>query len=130
MKNNNVKYDLQERLIDFAIDIIILVESLPNTKSANHIGGQVLRSGTSPAFNYVEAQSAESRRDFIHKMKICLKELRETQVGLKMIHRLKIAKSQQEVDRLLKECGELVSIFVKSIETAERNKTVVTQKQL
>ncbi|MCD6564635.1 MAG: four helix bundle protein [Bacteroidales bacterium] len=130
MKNNNVKYDLQERLIDFAIDIILLVESLPNTKSANHIGGQVLRSGTSPAFNYGEAQSAESRRDFIHKMKICLKELRETQVGLKMIHRLKIAKSQQEVDCLLKECGELVSIFVKSIETAERNKTVVTQKQL
>jgi hypothetical protein len=51
-------------------------------------------------------------------------------VGLKMIHRLKIAKTQQEVERLLKECGELVSIFVKSIETAERNKTVVTQKQL
>ncbi|MFH1321143.1 MAG: four helix bundle protein [Bacteroidota bacterium] len=130
MKNNKVKYDLQERLIVFAIDIILLVESLPNTKSANHIGGQVLRSGTSPAFNYGEAQSAESRRDFIHEMKVCLKELRETQIGLKMIHRLKIAKSQQEVERLLKECGELVSIFVKSIETAERNRTVVKQKKL
>ena len=61
MINKKVKYDLQERSIDFAIDIILLVESLPNTKSANHIGGQVLRSGTSPAFNYGEAQSAEMR---------------------------------------------------------------------
>lgn len=130
MINNKVKYNLQERLIDFSIGIILHVESLPNTKSANHIGGQVLRSGTSPAFNYGEAQSAESRRDFIHKMKICLKELRETQVGLKMIHRLKIAKTQQEVECLLTECGELVSIFVKSIETAERNRTVIKQKRL
>ena len=72
MINNKVKYDLQERSIGFAIQIIYLVESLPNTKSANHVGGQVLRSGTSPAFNYGEAQSAESRRDFIHKIKICL----------------------------------------------------------
>lgn len=130
MINNKVKYNLQERLIDFSIEIILHVESLPNTKSANHIGGQVLRSGTSPAFNYGEAQSAESRRDFIHKMKICLKELRETQVGLKMIHRLKIAKTQQEVECLLTECGELISIFVKSIETAERNRTVIKQKRL
>lgn len=132
MKNDKVshnsKYDLQERLIDFAIAIILLVESLSNTKSANHIGGQVLRAGTSPAFNYGEAQSAESRKDFIHKMKICLKELRETQVGLKMIHRLTIAKSQREVENLLKESGELVSIFVKSIETAERNRKIVKEK--
>ncbi|MEA3447372.1 MAG: four helix bundle protein [Bacteroidota bacterium] len=128
MKNDKVKYDLQDRLIDFGINIILLVESLPNTKSANHIGGQVLRSGTSPAFNYGEAQSAESRRDFIHKMKICLKELRETQVGLKMIHRLKIAKTQQEVEYLLRECGELISIFVKSIKTTQQNITVTKQK--
>ncbi len=126
--SHNSKYDLQERLIDFAIATILLVESLSNTKSANHIGGQVLRSGTSPAFNYGEAQSAESRKDFIHKMKICLKELRETQVGLKMIYLLKIAKSEEEVERLLKECGELVSIFVKSIETAERNRKIVKEK--
>ena len=130
MINNKVKYDLQERSIDFAIQIIHLVESLPNTKSTNHVGGQVLRSGTSPAFNYGEAQSAESRRDFIHKMKICLKELRETQVGLIIIHRLKVAKSQQKVEQSLKECGELISIFVKSIDTAERNKTILRQKKL
>ena len=115
------KFDLQERSIDFAIAIILLTETLANTRAANHIGGQVLRSGTSPAFNYGEAQAAESRKDFIHKMKVCLKELRETQVGLKMISRLKIASSTDEVERLLTECGELIAIFVKSIETAERN---------
>ena len=67
--------DLEERMIDFAVRIINVVEALPNTKVGNHIGGQLLRSGTSPAPNYGEAQSAESRRDFIHKMKIALKEL-------------------------------------------------------
>ena len=107
-----------------------MVESLLNTRTANHVGGQILRSGTSPAFNYGEAQSSESRSDFIHKMKVCLKELRETQVGLKIIYRLKIAKSQEEVENLLKECGELISIFVKSIGTAERNRSVFKQKQL
>ena len=70
--------DLEDRLIDFAVRIINVIEALPNTKVGNHIGGQLLRSGTSPAPNYGEAQSAEFRRDFIHKMKIALKELRET----------------------------------------------------
>ena len=64
-----------------------LIETMPDTKIANHIAGQMLRSGTSPALNYGEAQSAESRNDFIHKMKICLKELRETNVSLKIIKR-------------------------------------------
>jgi len=130
MKNEKVRYDLQERLINFAVDIVQVVESLSTTKSANHIGGQGLRSGTSPAFNYGEAQSAESRRDFVHKMKICLKELRETQVGLKLTIRLNVTNSPLNVERLLQECGELVSIFVKSIETANRNMTTTNQKQL
>jgi four helix bundle protein len=130
MKNEKVRYDLQERLINFAVDIVQVVESLSTTKSANHIGGQVLRSGTSPAFNYGEAQSAESRRDFVHKMKICLKELRETQVGLKLTIRLNVTNSPLNVGRLLQECGELVSIFVKSIETANRNMTTANQIQL
>jgi len=78
-------YDLEERLIEFAVQIIRTVESLPRTRVGNHIAGQLVRSGTSPASNYGEAQSAESRSDFIHKMKICLKELRETKVWLLMI---------------------------------------------
>ena len=70
--------DLEDRLIDFAVRIINVIDALPNTKVGNHIGGQLLRSGTSPAPNYGEAQSAESRKAFVHKMKIASKELHET----------------------------------------------------
>src|SRR5688572_22821176 len=80
-------FDLEERLVDFAVRILSLVEALPNTKAGNHVAGQLLRSGTSPAPNYGEAQSAESRNDFLHKVKIALKELRETLIWLKIIQR-------------------------------------------
>ena len=83
------EFDLQDRLIDFAVRIISVVEALPNTRVGNHIASQLVRSGTSPAPNYGEAQSAESRRDFVHKMKVALKELRETQVWLLIIERKK-----------------------------------------
>lgn len=95
---------------------------LPNTKAGNHIAGQLLRSGTSPAFNYGEAQVAESRNDFIHKMKICLKELKETSIALEIVKRKPLIKELDKVERANKECKELISIFVKSIETARRNK--------
>ena len=78
MPKGNRKFDLEERLIDFAVRIIRTAESLPKTRAGNHISGQIIRCGTSPASNYGEAQSAESRADFIHKIRICLKELRET----------------------------------------------------
>ena len=80
-------FDLEDRLIDFAVRIIRLAESLPKTKVGNHVSGQLIRCGTSPAPNYGEAQSAESRADFIHKMKVSLKELRETRVWLLIIVR-------------------------------------------
>jgi four helix bundle protein len=82
MSKENKSFDLEERLIDFAVRIIRISESLPKTRVGNHIAGQLIRSGTSSAPNYGEAQSAESRSDFIHKMKVCLKELRETRVWL------------------------------------------------
>jgi len=85
MSEGNEKYDLEERLIQFALLIIDIVEMLPNTRAGNHIAGQLIRSGTSPAFNYGEAQVAESRDDFIHKMKICLKELKETHIAVQII---------------------------------------------
>ena len=85
MSEGNEKYDLEERLIQFAPLIIDIVEMLPNTRAGNHIAGQLIRSGTSPAFNYGEAQVAESRDDFIHKMKICLKELKETHIAVQII---------------------------------------------
>ncbi len=82
MSKESRGFDLEERLIDFAVRIIRTTESLPKTKVGNHIAGQLIRCGTSPAPNYGEVQSAESRSDFIHKMKVCLKELCETRVWL------------------------------------------------
>lgn len=113
-------YDLEERLIDFAVAIIRFVEKLPAKKSAIHLGGQLLRSGTSPSLNYGEAKSAESKNDFIHKMKICLKELRESHNCLRILHRAKIFFNEQEIKSLIIECNELISIFVKSIVTANK----------
>jgi len=114
------KRDLEDRLIDFAVSIIKLVESLPDTKSANHLGNQLLRSGTSPSLNYGEAKSGESRNDFVHKMKVCLKELRETHNCLRIIHKGKISSDEELVLYLIKECNELISIFVTSIITATK----------
>ncbi|MBW2311355.1 MAG: four helix bundle protein, partial [Deltaproteobacteria bacterium] len=85
-------FDIEDRLIDFAVRIIRLAESLPKNKVGNHIAGQLIRCGTSPAPNYGEAKSAESRSDFVHKMKVCLKELRETRVWLLMIVRCDLMK--------------------------------------
>lgn len=116
------KYDIEERLIDFSVDIILFVESLPNTKSASHLGGQLLRSGTSPSLNYGEAKGAESKNDFLHKMKICLKELRESYNCLRVLHKAKIYKSEEQAMNAIKECNELISIFIKSINTASKPK--------
>ena len=113
--------DLEDRLVDFAVRIIGVVEALPDTKAGNHIAGQLVRSGTSPAPNYGEAQSAESRNDFIHKMKVALKELRETQIWLKIIMRKPLCPADRLVP-LIQENDELISIFVKSVKTAQQNK--------
>jgi four helix bundle protein len=89
--------------------------------AGNHLSGQLLRSGTSPALNYGEAQGGESRKDFIHKIKIVLKELRETFVCLKIIQRSKLHKSEEKINDAIKQNNELISIFVKSAETAQKN---------
>ena len=115
------KKELEERLINFAVLIIEIANELPNTKVGNHLAGQLVRSGTSPALNYGEAQSAESRKDFIHKIKIVLKELRETLVCLKIIFKAKLYKSENKIHMALNENDELISIFVKSVETAQKN---------
>lgn len=115
-------FDLEERLIDFAVRIIRIAESLPKTKVGKHIAGQLIRCGTSPAPNYGEAQSAESSADFIHKMKICLKELRETRIWLLMIVKANLIRPASKLQPLKGENGELISIFVTSIKTAQKNK--------
>jgi four helix bundle protein len=115
-------FDLHERLIDFAVTIINITDNINTTKARNHLSGQIVRSGTSPSLNYSEAQSAESRNDFIHKMSVVLKELRETQSCLKIIYRAKLyLKEEQSLIIAIKENDELISIFVKSLETS-RNK--------
>ena len=124
MSESNKKYDLEERLIKFTLLIIDIVEMLPSTRTGNHIAGQLLHSGTSPAFNYGEAQVAESRNDFIHKMKICLKELKETHVALQIVSRKSLVKDFTLVDKSVTECKELISIFVRSVETARKNKSL------
>jgi len=115
------KRDLEERLINFAVLIIEIVEAMPNTRAANHLAGQLLRSGTSPALNYGEAQSGESHKDFIHKIKVVLKELRESHICLKIIYRTKLYKSEEKIKLALNESNELIAIFVKRVETAQKN---------
>jgi len=122
MGDKTRKYDLEDRLIDFAVAMIDIVEALPNTRAGNHIDRQLVRSGTLPAPNYGEAQSAESRKDFVHKMKISLKELCEARVWLRIIlHKLYIQPTEQ-VELGLSEWQELIRIFAKSVVTAGSKK--------
>jgi len=116
------KYDINDRLIDFAVNIIKICESIGNSRAGVHMASQLLRSGTSPALNYVEAMSAESRNDFIHKLKIALKELRESNNSLIIIQRSNLSTKNELIELSLKECKELTAILVKSIETAKKNK--------
>ncbi|HQW93219.1 MAG TPA: four helix bundle protein [Ferruginibacter sp.] len=123
------KYDLDERLINFADMIIDISEVLPKTFAGNHIAGQLVRSGTAPALQYGEAQSAESRNDFIHKMKISAKELRETYNCIRLIRKRKWH-AEDKILKVLDENNQLISIFVKSIETAKKNNTPKKDKSL
>ena len=116
-----MNYDLEERLIDFAVLIIKVSEYVKKTNAGIHLSGQIVRSGSSPALNYGEAQAAESRKDFIHKVKIVLKELRETFVNLKIIKKSNLCTNKNLLEEALKENNELISIFVKTVETAKRN---------
>jgi four helix bundle protein len=113
----NKNYDLEERLLEYSARIVRLVERLPNTRAGNHVGGQLLRSGTSPLPNHGEAQAAESGNDFVHKLKICLKELRESYRWLKLIGRVPLLRPKL-VEPLILETDELIRIFVKSVKTA------------
>ena len=114
-------YDLNDRIINYAVAIIRLCEELPDSKAGKHIGGQLLRSGTAPAPNYGEAQSAESRADFVHKLKVALKELRECEMWLKVIKRARMLTDTAGLEALLAETDELLAILVSSVQTAKRN---------
>ena len=92
-----------------------------NTRAGNHIAGQLVRSGSNPALHYGEAQSAESRKDFIHKIKILLKELRESRAALKLIYKTPLTNSLEMVENGLSETNQLISIFMASVKTAKKN---------
>lgn len=117
--------DIQDRLIDFAVSIIHLCAELPKTQAGKHIAEQLLRSGTSPAPNYAEARSAESPGDFVHKLKITLKELNETGVWIQVIRRSEMLTATQ-LDFVSAECEELSKIINASIKTVLAKKQVRT----
>ena len=119
---NRETYDLEERLIDFAVQVISIGEELPRTEAGRYLSGQIIRSGMSPALVYGEAQSAESRKDFIHKISIMLKELRETRINMKIILKKGFLKDGNLLSNGLQEVDELISIFVKSLQTAKKNR--------
>ncbi len=119
--NGATEFDLEERLLNFAATIIRLSDSLPRSPASSHIADQLIRSGTSPMAHHGEAQSAESRKDFIHKMSIALKELRETHRWLKLIHRVPLIKDLDRLQPILQETEELIRIFSASLTTARRN---------
>jgi four helix bundle protein len=114
------KYDLEERLLEFTARTVKLADSLPSTKAGNHIAGQLLRCATSPLANHGEVEAAESRKDFLHKLRICLKELRETWRWLRLIGRLQLGEAG-ELRATLIEIEELIKIFAASVRTTEKN---------
>ena len=119
--NRKPAYDLEDKLLKFAADMVELTESLPNTRSGNHVAGQLLRCGTSSLSNHGEVEAAESRRDFLHKLRICLKELRETKRWLRLVGRTRTLTTSTNFTSCLNEVEELIRIFVASIRTAQRN---------
>lgn len=122
MVNQQSKGDeLEERLIDFAVRIIKLSAKLPKTAAGRHVAGQILRSGTSPAPNYGEARGAESHADFVHKLGIVLKELNETSIWLRIIHRSEMLKKEL-LTGIVAENRELCRIFTASLKTARTRK--------
>ncbi len=115
------KFDLEDRFIDFALRISDVVEEIDNSKLGTHLAGQLIRSGSAPALNYGEAQGAESRKDFVHKLKIILKELKESRICLKIIGRKPLIPDIKKLAPIMKETEELIAIIYKSIETAKAN---------
>ena len=120
MGNKVYKFDLEDRLVDFACMCLDVCELLPRTKAGQNLEHQLSKSSTAPALNYGEAQAAESRADFVHKMKIVLKEIRESRVNLKIIRRKPLI-VHEKVEIAFNESNQLMAIFLKSIDTAKGN---------
>lgn len=115
------RFDLEDRLLDFAVRVIRVTEKMKPSRAGEHIADQLLRSGTSPYGNHGEAEGAESRKDFVHKLRICFKELRESRRWLRLVQKAELIEQPQLLDDLLTESDELVRIFAKSLQTASKN---------
>jgi four helix bundle protein len=121
--------ELADRLLEFAARVGKAVDALPETRLGRHIAGQLVRSGTSPAPNYAEACGAESRKDFVHKLSICLKELRESRCWIQLIIKAELL-TESQMGNLQDECNQLCNIIGKSIVTAKTNQQSNHQKSL
>lgn len=119
------KFDLEQRRIKFSVSAIRLTEKLPASFAGKHLSGRLIRSAAAPALHYGEAQSAESGNDFIHKLKIALKELRETKNNLLIVHQMAWL-DDKELSSAVSETIELILIFSKSITTTQKNRTTKT----
>ncbi len=124
MENKLIKFDLEDRLVDYACLCLDVCELLPSSKAGQNLENQLSKSGTATALIYGEAQAAESRADFLHKMKMVLKEIRESSVNLKIIKRKPVV-VHPNIDIAFNESNELMAIFLKSIETAKSNNVKV-----
>ena len=113
---------LSDRLLDFAVEVIKITDALPNTVAGRHVGGQLIRAGTSCGSNYEEACGAESRSDFSHKMSIVLKEPKESRFWLRLISRTEML-TDNRTEPILDECQQLCAIVAKSILTAKRRRS-------
>jgi len=122
-ENGAIRETIEERLLDYAAECIRIAESLPSSYTGKHLSGQLVRAGTAPYAHHGEAQSAESVDDFIHKMSIALKELRESSRWLKLIDRVPLVPNLSKVNAALAESDELQRIFYSSIKTARLKST-------
>ena len=116
------KYDLEERLLEFAVRVIRVTESMNRSAAGVYVADQLLRSATSPYGHHGEAEGAESRDDFIHKLRVCYKELREARRWRRLVQRAPLTAKPVLLDGLVGEAEELVRIFAASIRTAENNR--------
>lgn len=120
MEATSRNFDLEDRLLEYAAAIVRFVETMTRTPAGNHVAGQLLRSGTAPLPNHGEAQASESAADFIHKMSVGLKELRESRRWLRLAQRVPLVRMPGSADPLLRETEELIRIFFTSIATARK----------
>ena len=115
------KFDLEDRTIEFSISIIELTKSLENSEIGKYFTNQIARSSASSSLNYAEAKGSESRRDFIHKLKVSLKELHETHASLRIIAGSGLSKEKEFINECISECGQLIAMLTQSIKTAKKN---------